>query len=105
MSFEILENPGQTVYAPLNTTIDADRDYGLADMEACGCNGGAARTQMQLGGTPQLGGYYQNHQLAPGMLGGTEKSGSGMLWVFGGVLGLWALWAWVTPLGVSPERY
>ena len=92
MSFEILENQGQTIYAPLNTTIDADRDYGLADMEACGCNGGAARTELQLGG------YYQDNQLTPGMLGDMgEVGGNKMLWLFGGIAAAWALWVWSTP--------
>jgi hypothetical protein len=42
MSFEILENEPQTMYAPLNTTIDADRDYrDLTGLDSCPSCAGA----------------------------------------------------------------
>ena len=53
MSFEILESPQQTVYAPLNTTIDADRDYySLTGLDACACGGGGIKTRIQMGTGP-----------------------------------------------------
>lgn len=125
MSFEILGKQPEVVYAPLNTTIDADRDYySLTGLDACTCNGGAARASLQglgiardangnavygpgpggpLGdeGLPVLEGFYQNQQLTPGMyapdeLGAVDGAGK-MLWVLGGLFAAWAVWAWMTP--------
>ncbi len=71
MSFEILEDDGsETVYAPLNTTIDADRDYNdLTGLDACACEGGITKV-AQPGSN--LDGFYPDGQLTPGMLGETE---------------------------------
>lgn len=99
MSFEILEADGsETIYAPLNTTIDADRDYyDLAGLDACACGGQMPPTMIPPGATPQLDGFYPDGQLTPGMLGEQDAGGQGMLWLMGGLLGAWALWAWFTP--------
>ena len=104
MTLAILDQA--TVYAPLNTTIDGDRDYGGSDrkhfnpgevshlsgcipgLDGCGCGG--PRPQVQLGGC------YENEQLTPGMLGQME-GGNAMLWVLGGLGVAWAWWAWRTP--------
>lgn len=86
MSFEILEE-ATTEYAPLNTTIDADRDYrDLAGLDACGCGGGPP---------PELGGFYQGDVLPPGMSDGDLEGlpGGGMVWLVGGLLAGWAIWA------------
>jgi hypothetical protein len=86
MSFEVVTDyPSHTIYAPLNTTIDADRDYGLASLDACACNGGMARTQMQLGGAPM------QPELSPGMDGLDAAEQSMWLW---GLLGASVLVWW-----------
>jgi hypothetical protein len=122
MSFEILESPQQTVYAPLNTTIDADRDYySLAGLDACACGGGAVRTQVQMGtstpAAPQpngVSGFYTHvpeGMYTPGLgdeglpvLEAAEDGASRMLWYLAGVIGLWAFWAWRTPHEPMSER-
>lgn len=97
MSFEIV-GQDETIYAPLNTTIDADRDYmDLAGLDACACGGGMPPKMLPPGSAPQLDGFYQDQQLAPGMLGETDGGGNKMLVLMGGLLGAWALWAWFTP--------
>ncbi len=100
MSFEILEADGsETAYAPLNTTIDADRNYyDLTGLDACACGGQVPPKMIPPGATPQLDGFYQDQQLTPGMLGEQEAGGGNqMLWLLGGLAGAWALWAWLTP--------
>lgn len=114
MSFEIVGPGGdETVYAPLNTTIDADRDYrDLTGLDGCAsCGDGMPRRMIPPGGCQCAGagpcqcgrgldGFYQDGQLTPGMLGEMEAAAEGsnkMLWVMGGLLGAWALWAWYTP--------
>lgn len=92
MSFEIMagEESGNTVFAPLNTTIDADRDYmDLAgELDACACEGGMPQRMITPG-----------DQLATGMEGldAPAPQGNQMIWLMGGLLGAWALWAWFTP--------
>lgn len=100
MSFEIIGGTPETVFAPLNTTVDADREYySLAGLDACACGGGGLRTQAQMGtAQPAAGvqGYYDGG-LPQGMLEGTE-GGNKLLWVLGGVLAAWAIWAYYTPV-------
>ena len=100
MSFEIIGQDDNTVYAPLNTTIDADRDYRdlTGDLDACACGGGMPPQMIPPG--QQLSGFYQDEQLTPGMLAGLDApapQGNQMFWLVGGLLGAWALWAWFTP--------
>jgi hypothetical protein len=98
MSFEIMPPSGgdniNTAYAPLNTTIDADRDYkDLTGLDACAECGPAP--QMI---TPGMGGFYEGEQLTPGMLAETPAPADNkMLWVLGGALAFWAWWAMRTP--------
>ncbi len=107
MSFEILENMGGTTYAPLNTTIDADRDYyNLTGLDACACGGGSARTRAQMGTGPHpaagsqpnagMSGYYAGGIHPEGMLQAVEAPNK-LLWLLGGVAAMWAIWAWNTP--------
>jgi len=107
MSFEILESPAQTAYAPLNTTIDRDRDYyNLTGLDACACGGGSARTRAQMGTGPHpaagsqpnagVSGYYAGGIQPEGMLGAAEAPGK-MLWLVGGILGAWFIWRGLTP--------
>jgi hypothetical protein len=92
MSFEILSEGGSTVYAPLNTTIDADRDYmDMQGLDACGC--GQASALVPTG----VSGFYEDEQLPQGMLGAAEGGSNTMLLVMGGLLAAWAWWAWRTP--------
>jgi hypothetical protein len=125
MSFEILESPQPTVYAPLNTTVDADRDYySLTGLDACACGGGGIRTRVQMGTGPHpaagsqpngavaglaqppwcpfyqggVGGFYSH--VPEGMYTpdlGAVGGDKAMLWYLAGVVGLWAWWAWRTP--------
>lgn len=101
MSFEYLEADGsETVYAPLNTTIDADRDYmDLTGLDACACGDQMPPKMLPPGSAPQLGGFYPDQQLTPGMLGALDaaEDGNKMLMLMGGLLGAWMLWAWMTP--------
>lgn len=81
MSFEILEDP-QTVFAPLNTQIDADRDYRDNVLSGCGCGCGGA------GPCPQ----------------GLSDLGENKLVLYGVPLLLLALWAWPMFLGAEEDR-
>jgi hypothetical protein len=102
MSFEILEAPQTTTFAPLNTTIDADRDYySLTGLDACACGGGAARHEAQMGPPPApaagVSGYYDGGMLPEGMLEAAPAGASKMVWLLGGAVAVWAAWAWFTP--------
>ena len=66
-----------TVYAPINTTIDGDRDYGMADRQhfapgavshLSGCIGPNGPNGLNGCNCP-MGGFYQGEKLTPGMLG------------------------------------
>ena len=98
MSMEI-----QTTYAPLNTTIDGDRDYReLTGLEACGCSRGMSGLEACGCGPrrrlipPGVHGFYEDDTLPQGMLG-EAGGGNAMLYVLGGLAAAWALWAWYTP--------
>lgn len=101
MSFEIIgQDDSAVTYAPLNTTIDADRDYyDLTGLDACACGGQMPPKMLPPGSAPQLDGFYQDQQLTQGMLGGLDavEGGNKMLMLMGGLFGAWMLWAWFTP--------
>jgi hypothetical protein len=95
MSFEVVTDyPSQTVYAPLNTTIDADRDYGMASLEASARYGGMVQTHSQLA-TPA-----RAPEVSPGMDGLSAAEGSN--WWMWGLLGL-SVFVWWTVLRPQPE--
>lgn len=73
MSFEVVND--NTVYAPLNTNIDGDRDYrDLTGLEACACGGA------------------QQYIVPPGSLSEMNAQQKGALYVGGLMLIGWLLW-------------
>jgi hypothetical protein len=105
MSFEIIGGAPETAYAPLNTTIDRDRDYySLTGLDACVCGGGGLKTRAQMGTGPGVQGYYDGGQLPEGMLEAVE-GGNKLLWVLGGLLAAWGVWAWRTPVEPLGEEW
>ena len=102
MSFEII---GQTRYAPLNTQIDADRDYrdltgDMQGLDACACDGSMPQHIIPPGSgyvVPGRGlqGLEAENPIVP--VPSAESGSNTTLWVLLLLAGAAGWWLWRQP--------